>query len=139
MLSLHDLPFLNALLNSTSTVFLLFGYAFIRKKNRRAHKFCMITSVIVSGLFLLSYVIYHFNVGSVKYAGEGAARTLYFFILLTHTPLALSLPVLVPITLLRALRERFDKHVKLARITFPIWLYVSVTGVLIYLMLYKLS
>ena len=138
-MSLHDLPFVNAILNSTSTVFLLSGYSFIRRKNRHAHKICMITAVVFSGLFFLSYIIYHVNVGSVKYTGEGLSRTIYFAILLTHTPLALTLPILVPITMLRALRERFDKHVKIARITFPIWLYVSVTGVLIYLMLYGIA
>lgn len=137
MLSLGDLPLLNALLNSSSTVLLVLGYLFIRKKKRHAHQRCMITAVTTSGLFLISYLVYHFNVGSVRFTGEGAVRTLYFTILLTHTLLAVSLPFLVPVTMIRALRERFDKHVKLARVTLPIWLYVSATGVIIYLMLYE--
>ena len=134
----HDLPLINAFLNASSTVLLLFGYRFIRSKNRLAHKRCMVSAVTTSGLFLLSYLIYHFNVGSVKFNGEGVVRTVYFTILITHTLLALSLPILVAITVMRVLRERFDKHAQIARVTFPIWLYVSATGVIIYLMLYVL-
>jgi len=96
----------------------------------------MLSAAVTSTLFLTSYLVYHFNVGSVPYKGLGVARILYFIVLISHTLLATSLPVLVPITMVRALREKFDKHVRLARITLPIWFYVSVTGVAIYFMLY---
>jgi uncharacterized membrane protein YozB (DUF420 family) len=139
MLSLSDLPLLNAILNSTSVVLLTLGYISIRKKKVSRHKALMISAVTVSLLFLTSYLIYHFNVGSVRYTGVGASRTIYFSILTTHTILAATLPLLVSITLVRALKSRFDRHRKIARITLPIWFYVSVTGVIIYLMLYTLS
>ena len=96
----------------------------------------MLSAAVTSTLFLTSYLVYHFNVGSVPYKGLGVARILYFIVLISHTLLATSLPVLVPITMVRALREKFDNHVRLARITLPIWFYVSVTGVAIYFMLY---
>jgi uncharacterized membrane protein YozB (DUF420 family) len=98
----------------------------------------MIAALSVSTLFLVSYLVYHFEVGSVRFQGRGAVRTLYFTILLTHTALAASVPVLALITLSRALRERFDRHRAIARWTLPIWLYVSVTGVVVYLMLYRI-
>jgi len=98
----------------------------------------MIAAVTTSTLFLVSYLIYHFEVGSVGFKGVGAIRTVYFTILLTHTLLAFLLPVIVPITLIRALRSRFPEHRRIARYTLPIWLYVSVTGVIVYLFLYQL-
>ncbi|MDH4071115.1 MAG: DUF420 domain-containing protein [Ignavibacteria bacterium] len=135
-MELTDLPLLNAILNTTCLVLLVTGWIFIRSGNREAHRRCMLGAVLASSLFLLSYLIYHFNVGSVKFTGEGSARTVYFAILLTHTILAMTLPVLVPITVVRGLRSMFDKHRRIARITLPVWIYVSVTGVLVYLFLY---
>ena len=131
-------PALNAILNGTSAVLLTAGYRFIRRKQVQAHRMCMGAAVITSSLFLASYLYYHWHVGSVRFQGTGWSRPVYFTILISHTTLAASLLVLVPITLARALRERFDRHRALARWTWPIWMYVSVTGVVIYLMLYHL-
>ena len=132
------LPTLNAVLNGTSAVLLSVGYRFIRRKQVQAHRMCMGAAVITSSIFLVSYLYYHAHVGSVRFPGVGWVRPVYFTILITHTLLAASLLVLVPITLARALRERFDRHRAIARWTLPIWMYVSVTGVVIYLMLYHL-
>jgi len=129
---------LNAALNSLSAVCLLTGYLFIRGKNLRAHRACMLSAFACSALFLASYLIYHYHVGSVPYQGEGWMRVVYFGVLLTHTILASSVVPLALITLARALRGNFDAHRRIARWTFPIWLYVSVTGVVVYLMLYGL-
>ena len=131
-------PALNAILNGTSAVLLAAGYRFIRRKQVQAHRMCMGAAVITSTLFLASYLYYHAHVGSVHFQGTGWSRPVYFTILVSHTSLAVSLLVLVPITLARALRERFDRHRAIARWTLPIWMYVSVTGVVIYLMLYHL-
>lgn len=139
MFDVKILPLVNALLNSTSTLLLLVGYYFIRIGNRSVHRSFMVSALITSSLFLLSYLVYHYNVGSVRFTGQGWVRTLYFSILWSHTVLAATLPVIVTTTLVRALRERFDKHRAIARWTLPVWLYVSVTGVAIYLMLYRLS
>jgi uncharacterized membrane protein YozB (DUF420 family) len=129
---------LNAALNSLSAVCLLTGYLFIRGKNLRAHRACMLSAFACSALFLASYLIYHYHVGSVPYQGEGWMRVVYFGVLLTHTILASAVVPLALITLARALRGNFDAHRRIARWTFPIWLYVSVTGVVVYLMLYGL-
>jgi uncharacterized membrane protein YozB (DUF420 family) len=137
-MSLTDLPHVNAVLNATSTVFLLLGYYFIRQQRKVLHKRMMITALVASLLFLISYLIYHFNVGSVKFTAPGAIRTVYFTILISHTILAAAVPPLALITLVRALRERFDTHKRIARWTLPVWLYVSATGVVIYLMLYQI-
>ncbi len=137
-MSVTDLPLVNAILNSTSTLFLLLGYYFIRQKKKVAHRKAMITALVTSCLFLVSYLIYHYNVGSVKFTGQGIVRTIYFAILISHTIFAVAIPPLAIITLVRALRERFDRHKVIARWTLPIWLYVSVTGVVVYLMLYRL-
>jgi putative membrane protein len=137
MISFTDLPALNATLNGLSFIILIFGFYFIKNQKISAHKTCMLTALSVSVLFLVSYLIYHFNVGSVRYANQGWIRLVYFTILLTHTMLAITLVPMVAITLIRALKERFDKHRKIARWTLPIWMYVSVTGVVIYLMLYQ--
>jgi len=137
-MAITDLPLLNAVLNSGSTVLLLSGYYFIRRRKIRAHRACMLSAFITSTLFLISYVIYHYNVGSVRFTGEGTIRTLYFIILVSHILLAATVPFLSVITLIRALRARFDRHKAIARWTLPVWLYVSVTGVTIYIMLYKL-
>ena len=137
-MSLSDLPALNASLNATSAVLLMTGYVFIRKGHVRRHRAAMIAACIVSTLFLTSYVIYHANVGSRPFTGAGPIRAVYFTILITHVVLAAAVPPLALITLWRGLRARFDKHVAIARWTFPIWMYVSVTGVIVYLMLYRL-
>jgi uncharacterized membrane protein YozB (DUF420 family) len=136
LISASQLPTLNAALNTLSAVFLCAGYLFIRAKNIRAHRACMLSAVACSIAFLASYLIYHYQVGSVPYKGQGSIRGVYFAILITHTILAVAVVPLVLITLIRALRERFAAHRRIARWTFPIWLYVSVTGVIVYLMLY---
>ena len=131
-------PAVNAVLNGTSAALLSAGYTFIRRKQVTRHHICMVSAVVTSSIFLVSYLYYHWHVGSVRFQGTGWVRPLYFTILISHTLLAASLVVLVPITLARALRERFDRHRAIARWTLPIWMYVSVTGVVIYLMLYHL-
>ncbi len=138
MISINSLPTLNAILNFISFILLLSGYYFIRQKKITAHKSCMISALIVSSVFLISYLIYHYNVGSVRFIQEGWIRPVYFTILISHTILAATVPVLAPITLYRAWKENFTKHVKIARWTLPIWIYVSITGVIIYWMLYRL-
>lgn len=138
MISVAQLPTLNAALNTLSAVFLCGGYLFIRRKNRDAHRACMLSAFTCSILFLVSYLIYHYQVGSVPFKGQGWIRLVYFTILLTHTILAVAVVPLALITFTRALRERFDAHRRIARWTFPIWLYVSVTGVVVYSMLYRL-
>lgn len=136
MIAVAQLPTLNAALNSLGAVFLIAGYLFIRAKNRAAHRRCMLAAFGCSILFLISYLVYHFQVGSVGFKGQGWIRPVYFTILLTHTILATAVVPLALITLVRALREKFDAHRRIARWTLPIWLYVSVTGVVVYLMLY---
>lgn len=135
-MSISDLPTLNAILNSISAILLAVGYVFIKQKNRNAHRACMIGAFVTSTLFLASYLVYHFNVGSVKFQGQGAVRTIYFTILLTHTVLAAAIVPMIFVTFARALKGQFDKHRLIARWTLPMWLYVSVTGVIVYLMLY---
>lgn len=131
-------PAVNAALNATSAVLIATGIGLIRIGRRQAHRGVMIAAVISSSLFLASYLYYHYHVGSVRFTGQGWVRPLYFGILMTHTVLAAAVVPLVIVTLARALRERFDRHKAIARWTYPIWLYVSVTGVVIYLMLYHL-
>lgn len=139
MISVSDLPHLNAALNSASAIFLLLGYRFIRRKRIKQHKICMLTAVTVSILFFISYLIYHYNVGSRPFQGQGWIRPVYFAILLSHTVLAVVNVPIVIVTLIRAFQEKFDQHARLAsRFTFPLWLYVSVTGVIVYVMLYHL-
>lgn len=138
MIAVTDLPTLNAALNSLSAVFLCAGYYFIRARHREAHRRCMLAACVTSTLFLISYLVYHFHVGSVKFQGQGWIRSVYFTILITHTILATAVVPLALITLVRALREKFDAHRRIARWTLPIWLYVSVTGVVVYWMLYVL-
>ena len=132
------LPALNATLNATATIFLIVGWRFIRRRDRKRHRLCMIAAFVTSALFLTSYLVYHANVGSVPFEGQGAIRTVYFVILITHIVLAALILPLALVTLSRALAERFDRHRAIARWTLPIWLYVSVTGVVIYLMLYRM-
>lgn len=135
-MSLRDLPTLNALLNATSAFLLMAGVRRIYVKNVEAHKRFMVSAFIVSTLFLVSYLVYHFNVGSVGFAGEGWIRPVYFIILITHSVLAVLVPPMAIITLYRAWRGDFERHRRIARWTYPIWLYVSFTGVAIYLLLY---
>lgn len=132
------LPHLNATLNATSFVFLLLGFYFIRRGNIKAHVACMVSALSVSLLFLVSYVIYHYNYGSVRFRGEGLVRPIYLTILLTHVVLAIVIVPLVVLTVRRALRREFLRHRAIARWTYPLWLYVSVSGVVVYLMLYRL-
>lgn len=134
----RDLPALNAGLNATSAVLLIIGYRLIRRGKNEAHRRVMLAAFTVSVLFLISYLIYHYQVGSVRFQKTGAIRTLYLGILLTHTVLAAAVPFLAVITLSKGLRGRYDSHRRIARWTLPIWLYVSITGVIVYLMLYQL-
>jgi uncharacterized membrane protein YozB (DUF420 family) len=136
--SVTDLPGLNAVLNGTSAALLATGYVLIRQGRREAHRRAMLAALASSTLFLTSYLYYHFHVGSVKFQGQGPVRTLYFTILITHTVLAVTIVPLVILTVVPALRERFDRHRRMARVTLPLWAYVSVTGVVIYWMLYRL-
>jgi uncharacterized membrane protein YozB (DUF420 family) len=129
-------PVINASLNGACTILLLTGRWFISQRRIAAHRLTMITAVITSTLFLISYLYYHAHVGSVRFQGTGWSRPVYFTILISHVVLAAAIVPLVLITLTRALRERFDRHRAIARWTFPLWLYVSVTGVLVYFMLY---
>jgi len=129
-------PVINASLNGASTVLLLTGRWMISQKRIAAHRAVMLTAMATSTLFLISYVYYHANVGSVRFQGTGWSRPVYFSILISHVLLAIVIVPMVIITLSRALRERFDRHRAIARWTFPLWLYVSITGVLVYFMLY---
>jgi len=134
----RNLPTLNALLNALSAALLVRGYLQIRRDERLAHKKSMLMACATSAMFLVSYLIYHYNVGSVKFQGTGVIRNVYFTILLTHTVLAAAVAPAVIVVLRRAFKNDFERHKKLARITLPVWLYVSVTGVVIYAMLYHL-
>jgi len=133
------LPTLMACLNTASVVCLSAGYVFIKRKNVVMHRRMMLTSFAVSALFLCTYVLHHILVGNVLFHGHGLARTLYFVILIPHVTLAVAVLPLAIVTIRRGLAGRIDKHRPLARITLPIWLYVSVTGVVVYLMLYRLG
>jgi len=132
------LPSVNAVLNATAAVLLVWGYTLIRRKRIAQHRKVMQTAFVVSCLFLVCYLVYYYQVGSVRFQKTGAIKTLYLGILGTHTLLAAAVPVLAIITLRRGLSARYDKHRRIARWTLPIWLYVSVTGVVVYLMLYHL-
>jgi uncharacterized membrane protein YozB (DUF420 family) len=138
MLTISDLPTLNATLNGLAAILLVSGFLLIKRGDQRRHQWCMIGALTTSALFLVSYVIYHLNTGSRPFQGEGPIRLIYFAILITHVVLAAVIVPLALVTATRGLRAQFDRHVRIARWTFPLWLYVSVTGVVIYLMLYKL-
>jgi uncharacterized membrane protein YozB (DUF420 family) len=138
VIDLHDLPALNAALNAVAATLLVTGHALIRRGRISRHRACMTGALIVSALFLVSYVVYHAEVGSVRFTEAGWPRLLYFAILATHVPLAAAVVPLALLTMRRALRGDYDRHVRIARWTYPIWLYVSVTGVMVYLMLYHL-
>jgi uncharacterized membrane protein YozB (DUF420 family) len=133
----RDLPTLNALLNATSAAFLVTGWLLIRSKRREAHRKAMTSALVCSALFLVSYLVYHAKVGSVRFTGTGAARTVYLAVLLSHTLLAAAVAPLAVTAFLLARRGRFDRHRRLARWTLPVWLYVSLTGVVVYVMLYR--
>ena len=137
-MDLTVLPTVNASLNAAGAICLICGFVFIRRGRVEAHRRAMLTAFGFGVLFLISYLVYHFQVGSVKFQGTGTIRTVYFAVLISHTVLAAAVPFLATITLVRALGERFDKHRKIARWTLPIWLYVSVTGVVVYWMLYRM-
>ncbi len=134
----RDLPALNATLNAVSASLLVLGFYFIRRGRRGAHRAAMLAACATSALFLISYLVYHYQVGSVRFTKPGWIRTLYLSILATHTVLAALVPPLALMTLYRAWRGRWERHRALARWTLPIWLYVSVTGVIVYWMLYRL-
>ena len=137
-MSLSQLPALNALLNSASALMLILGYRFIKKRKILAHRLCMSGAFLTSVGFLISYLIYHFHHRTTVFQGPDWARPVYFFILFTHVVLAIVIVPLVLVTLSRALRGQFLNHRRIARITLPLWLYVSVTGVLVYLILYQI-
>ena len=132
------LPHLNATLNTTSALFLIVGYRFIRAGFIRAHRNCQVAALVTSTLFLISYLTYHYYHGDTRFLGQGIVRPIYFAILITHVILAIVIVPLVLITVYRAARGDFIRHRKIARWTLPLWLYVSVTGVIVYLMLYRI-
>ena len=137
-MTVRDLPALNAILNATSAALLALGYVLIRRGRRAAHQKVMQSALICSALFLVSYLTYHAQVGSVRFQGQGPIRTLYFAILISHTILAIVIVPMALVTFVRARRGRFDRHRAIARVTLPLWAYVSVTGVIVYWMLYRL-
>ncbi len=137
-MTLSDLPALNATLNAISAIFLACGYFFIRRKNILAHRNCMISAFCTSTVFLVCYLVYHFNVGRTNFVKPPWFRPIYLTLLLTHTVLAVVIVPMIFITLSRALRAKFDLHKKIARWTWPLWMYVSVTGVIIYFLLYQI-
>lgn len=137
-MTVYDLPAVNATLNGLSAVLLALGYVMIRRRRIEQHRRFMIAAFTVSVLFLICYVVYHANVGSKRFTGEGPIRAIYFFILITHIVLAAFVPPMAIVTLIRGLRARYDRHARIARWTWPIWMYVSVTGVIVYLMLYRM-
>ena len=138
LIEISDLPALNATLNGVSAIFLTAGYVFIRRGHRALHKKCMLAALVSSSAFLTSYVIYHAHTGSRPFPGQGGIRIVYFSILVTHVFLAATILPLALTTTARGLRAQYTRHVKIARWTLPIWLYVSVTGVVIYVLLYRL-
>ena len=137
-MSVTDLPAVNATLNSISTILLITGWILIKRGERKRHEQCMLAAVATSALFLVSYVIYHSQVGSVPFKGTGWIRTVYFAVLIPHVILAAAIVPPVLITVSRGLSRKYDKHRRIARWTLPLWLYVSVTGVIVYLMLYQM-
>jgi putative membrane protein len=135
--TIHDLPAVNATLNALSGVLLVIGYVLIRARRIEQHRLCMIAAFVTSSVFLACYLTYHAQVGSVRFTREGIVRPIYFTILITHVTLAAAVLPLALVTLSRGLKSRFAKHRAIARWTLPIWLYVSVTGVLVYVLLYQ--
>ncbi|HYS06998.1 MAG TPA: DUF420 domain-containing protein [Candidatus Dormibacteraeota bacterium] len=138
-MSVSELPALNASLNAASAVLLSFGYVCIRRRRIAAHRVCMLLALLTSALFLASYLTYHYHAGSMPFRGTGWTRPAYFTLLISHTILAAAVVPLALVTVTRAARGRFDRHVAIARYTLPIWMYVSITGVVIYVVLYGLA
>jgi putative membrane protein len=136
--SVSDLPLVNASLNGIATVLLTVGYVCIRRRRIAAHRAAMVAAFATSVLFLISYLTYHAQAGSRPFPGQGPIRVVYFVILISHIVLAATIPPLAGVTLWRAYRRRFDRHMKIARWTLPLWLYVSITGIVVYWMLYRL-
>ena len=136
-MSIHDLPAVNATLNASSGILLLVGYVLMRARRIEQHRRCMIAAFVTSSLFLVCYVIYHAQVGSVRFTRQGFVRPLYFAILITHVTLAAAVLPMAILTLSRGLSRRYPQHRRIARWTWPIWMYVSVTGVLVYVLLYQ--
>ena len=135
-MSLDSLPTVNATLNALATCFIVAGFVHIKRGNKKAHIVCMVSALVVSAAFLTCYLIYHYAHPTTEFAHDGWPKTVYFLILFTHIPLAAAVVPMVLMTVIPALRQRFDRHKRVARWTLPVWLYVSVTGVLVYLMLY---
>lgn len=136
-MTISDLPALNAVLNSCATALIIAGLVAIKLRKPRAHIGFMIAALTVSAVFLTSYLVYHYHVGHVRFAGEGTVRVVYFTILISHLILAIANLPMIILTVIPALRQKYDKHRRLAKITAPVWLYVSVTGVIVYLMCYR--
>ena len=137
-MEIGDLPAINATLNGLAGILLVIGYVLIRRGRWQQHRAVMLCAFATSTLFLVSYVVYHANVGSRRFGGQGPIRIVYFSILITHVILAAAIVPLALVTLSRGLRARYDRHARIARWTLPLWLYVSVTGVVVYLMLYRM-
>ncbi len=137
-MTVSDLPAINAGLNGASAVLLLIARNRIKHKEIKQHRALMIAAFSTSIVFLVSYLVYHYNAGVIHFGGQGLSRTIYFILLGTHTVLAAAVPILATLTLIRGLRARYNKHVKIAKWTYPVWLYVSATGVIIYFMLYQI-
>ncbi len=138
IIPLASLPVVNACLNAASAFFLLTGYSFIRRGKMRPHRACMVTAFVCSSVFLACYLYFHAHAGLIRFGGRGWIRPVYFTLLGTHTVLAIAIVPLALITLSRALTHKFDRHRRIARWTLPIWMYVSVTGVIVYFLLYRL-
>ncbi len=137
-MTVFDLPHVNATLNCISTLLIVIGYVMIRRKRIAAHRACMLSATAVSAAFLVCYLIYHYHAGHTKFTEEGAVRYAYLTILFTHVVLAAAVPFLVGLAIYRAVRNQLEQHRRIVRWALPIWLYVSVTGVVVYLMLYQL-
>jgi uncharacterized membrane protein YozB (DUF420 family) len=137
-MTVYDLPALNATLNAMAAVCLLLGYVFIRRGQQTAHRNAMVGALALSALFLASYLVYHYHAGSRPFTGQGPLRIVYFTVLITHVVLAIVIVPMVLVTVSRALAARFDRHRHIARWTWPLWMYVSVTGVVVYVMLYQM-
>ena len=137
MLSISHLPHLNAILNVLAACFLMGGFIFIKTGNRDAHRLCMTVALLISSLFLISYIIHRFYVPIFVFQGEGGIRIFYYILLVSHVLLAIAIVPLIAVTVVRALRKNFAAHKKIAKWTWPIWMYVSVSGIIVYLMLYQ--
>ena len=138
-MSVEDFPLINATLNGIATIFLVWGWVAIKQQRQDVHKRCMVAALVCSAAFLTCYLFYHWQAGSTPYEGEGALRYIYFFILATHVPLAALMTPFILAAVWFAYRQRFDRHVMITKWLWPVWVYVSITGVLIYVMLYPMG